>query len=395
MQSQATYIAHSRQLNVKLSKVDNWIIDRDKTPLNPMVTELSDGRLYMRYKSARYGTQSLPEFVRVVSDDDGASWISAPLELGLGSGRPRMLSDGTIMGFDSYTQTVQERGWNRVRSLHVEFQEKDPIFILRHCTGSGISISTSKIRIKGLPWAGEHASYVSDSRILEHSSGRLLAAFICHLGLPKRLESTRADGTPEYDYRFTTFVIQSDDYGSSWKFVEDFRADVFQPTYTRQRIPAEEGFDEPALVEAANGDVLFIIRTGSHSPLFQARSADGGMSWSSPESIGWPSVAPDPLLLHNGVLACASGRGFYGQPQLTHVMFSLDGSGRRWEYPFAIHTGSSCSYTSMFERDGKLNIVYSEQRGGWNEGDERSRRSPRVPPQLIRRATIDAALGNV
>jgi hypothetical protein len=40
-------------------------------------------------------------------------------------------------------------------------------------------------------------------------------------------------------------------------------------------------------------------------------------------------------------------------------MFSLDGTGEKWEYPFAFHTGPGCSYTDLFEREGKLYVVYS------------------------------------
>ena len=55
-------------------------------------------------------------------------------------------------------------------------------------------------------------------------------------------------------------------------------------------------------------------------------------------------------LLPNGVLACASGRGAYGHPQITHVMLSLDGDGEHWEAPFAFHTRGGCSYTSKMYR---------------------------------------------
>ncbi len=41
-------------------------------------------------------------------------------------------------------------------------------------------------------------------------------------------------------------------------------------------------------------------------------------------------------------------------------MFSLDGRGERWEYPFAFHTGPGCSYMSTMERDGKLYVTYSD-----------------------------------
>ncbi len=86
---------------------------------------------------------------------------------------------------------------------------------------------------------------------------------------------------------------------------------------------------------------------------------DGGRSWSAPTTTGWPGVKPRLHLLPNGVLACASGRGAYGHPQVTYVMLSLDGTGEHWEYPFAFHTGPGCSYTSTMVRDGMLHVVHS------------------------------------
>ena len=61
---------------------------------------------------------------------------------------------------------------------------------------------------------------------------------------------------------------------------------------------------------------LCVFRTGADSPLWQSRSCDGGHTWAAPEPIGWPSVKARLQVLPNGVLACASGRGSYGQPQL-------------------------------------------------------------------------------
>ena len=87
---------------------------------------------------------------------------------------------------------------------------------------------------------------------------------------------------------------------------------------------------------------------------------DRRRTWTTPVSTGWPQVKPCLRLLESGVLACVSGRGLYGQPQVTHVMLSLDGTGEHWEYPFAFHTGPGCSYTSIMERDGKLYVTYSD-----------------------------------
>ena len=136
----------------------------------------------------------------------------------------------------------------------------------------------------------------------------------------------------------------------------------------------------------ANGDILCVMRTGPRSPMYQARSRDGGHTWSEPRSIGWPGVKPCLRLLQNGVLACSAGRGMYGQPQITHAMFSLDGTGETWEYPFAFHTGPGCFYTSNMERDGKFYVAYS------HSSFTKPTDAYGLPQQTIKWAVLDVAL---
>lgn len=89
------------------------------------------------------------------------------------------------------------------------------------------------------------------------------------------------------------------------------------------------------------------------------RSKDAGKTWSQPASVGWPGVKPKLRVLERGVLACTSGRGRYGRPQVTYAVFSIDGTGDVWEAPFSFYTGLGDNYTFTMEREGKLYVVYS------------------------------------
>ena len=148
-----------------------------------------------------------------------------------------------------------------------------------------------------------------------------------------------------WKYLFGVFIVRSGDGGRTWDYVTQFDPNEVKPVYGISDRPVDEGFDEAHMTKLPNGDILCVMRTGSYSPLWQTRSRDGGRTWDTPESMGWPGAKPQLQVLPNGVLACASGRGSYGHPQVTHVMISIDGTGHQWEAPFNFHTGPGCSYT--------------------------------------------------
>ena len=230
-----------------------------------------------------------------------------------------------------------------------------------------------------MPWG--RASYQVYSTILELAGGDLLAAMEWAKILPESEWIRRPNGSV-WRYRFGVFIVRSSDGGRSWVLVEEFDPEKIKPVYGISDRAVDEGFDEADLRVLANGDILCVFRTGSDSPLWQSRSCDGGHTWAAPQPIGWPSVKPRLQVLPNGVLACASGRGSYGQPQVTHVMLSLDGTGRHWEPPFCFHTGPGCSYTSTMQRDGMLHVVYSASDFTRDKGTHG------LPTQAIRRAVL-------
>jgi hypothetical protein len=82
-----------------------------------------------------------------------------------------------------------------------------------------------------------------------------------------------------------------------------------------------------------NGDLLCVMRTeGGGEPLYQARSTDQGKTWSNPRQVGFDGVAPDLIVLENGVVACS-----FGRPGC-HLVLSAD-NGETWTYHEEIFSG--------------------------------------------------------
>jgi len=297
------------------------------------------------------------------------------------SGSRGRLRDGTIAHISHGTQKVFETGYDREKGhYHTQFQEEVPTFRWHRWKGDGTPIEDFTFNVEGMPWS--RASYQCYARILELCDGDLLAALEWVILLPaeQRIVDSRGRAQP---YRFGVFIVRSSDRGRSWKLMHAFDPQEENPVYGAGDRSVDEGFDEADLAILPNDDILCVMRTGSYSPMWQSRSTDGGRTWSKPESTGWQGVKPRLEALPNGVLTCAAGRGAYGHPQVTHVMLSLDGTGKHWEYPFAFHTGPGCSYTSTMQREGKLHVVYSDS------DFTRELGTHRLAVQAIRRAVLD------
>ena len=351
MQQEATYADDNRVLKVSVKSVE-VLLKSDQILNFPRIIELEGDRLALAYGCGRHGGEETRPVA--MSPDFGKTWEDLPPEHPMAdnvqtSGIMGYLRDGSIAYIDVIPTNVQ---WLGVRDFVVDGHKvqgiyhrvakvKAPVFRFRRFDKKAELLQDATSRVAGLPWS-EASSYELYGSLLEMENGDLLTAFQTHVGVP-----------PEERYNFTTFVVRSRDGGKTFEHVW-----TFHPEMDGKPI-GDSGLCEPDMVVLANGDILCMMRTGSHSTLYQSRSTDGGWTWSEPASIGWPGVKPDLRLLSNGVLACSSGRGMYGHPQVTYAMFSLDGTGEEWEYPFAFHTGPGCSYTSNMERDGRFYVVYS------------------------------------
>jgi hypothetical protein len=128
----------------------------------------------------------------------------------------------------------------------------------------------------------------------------------------------------EGDKKYRVVVYRSTDNAKSFHF---FSTVAYEVCSVPMAIPM--GFNEPGAVRLEDGELACFLRTTEYEPLFQARSVDGGATWSEPVPVGVDGILPTPLLMSNGVLALA-----YGAPGMW-VAFSPDGRGKRW-------TGKTC-----------------------------------------------------
>ena len=397
MITEATYTRDGRTATIRVERIDTLIQDTESIVNFPSLVDL-DGRLNLTYARSRHGGEHAhkEDPARTIeSFNDGQTWQPAPNDNPLttrdpfsghtsdgfagGTGR---LRDGTLVHMSHNTQVHLDNGYDRAKGhMHEQFQQDDPTFRFQRASGDGQQLlERFWFKVAGMPWG--RRSYQVYSPILEMDDGDLLAAMEWCKMLPEDRWRHEAHGRV-WKYLFGVFIVRSGDGGRTWDFVTQFDPDEIKPTYGISDRPVDEGFDEAHMTKLPNGDILCVMRTGSYSPLWQARSRDGGRTWDTPEPMGWPGAKPQLQVLPNDVLVCVSGRGSYGHPQVTHVMISIDGTGNNWEAPFAFHTGPGCSYTSTMQRDGKLHVFYSDSDFTRDMGTHG------LPVQRIRRAVFD------
>ena len=401
MIKQATYTDGTRTATIALERIDTWL-EADETVINfPGVVALDGDRFFMTIHWSRHGDEGrlgVEPYRAYLSDDAGATWTEAPRDFPMlsrdarsgwmnenwDSGAWGHLRDGSIARIDHNTQIHHERGHDLADGhMHERFQQHDPTFRWHRFASDGSRLEHWTFKVPGLPWG--RASYQCYSSILELDGGDLLTALEWVDLLPDSEQWQDSRGAPR-PFRFGTFIVRSSDRGKTWEYVTKFDPAEVKLMYGIFDQPVEEGLDEADLAVLPNGDILCVMRADSYAPMWQARSTDGGHSWTKPESTGWQGVKPRLEVLPNGVLACAAGRGGYGHPQVTHVMLSLDGTGQHWEQPFYFHTGPGCSYTPTMQRDGKLHVMYS------HSDFTREMGTHGLPNQKIRRAVFDVQL---
>jgi hypothetical protein len=129
-----------------------------------------------------------------------------------------------------------------------------------------------------------------------------------------------------------------------------------------------EGFREADLEIAPNGDLVCIMRSGGRNPkmgvnlfptpLYCARSSDGGQTWNLPEQIADRGISPSLVTLSNGLMVCT-----YSRPG-DWLIFS-DDSGKTWKGAFQFAESNATCY---IEENGPNTIqVYHETKENGEE----------------------------
>lgn len=139
-------------------------------------------------------------------------------------------------------------------------------------------------------------------------------------------------------------------YGASGHIAHLLRSDDTGRTWRHFASIPKGG--EPAVARLSPTDMTAIYRQGTLMPMAQVWSHDTGRTWSAPVTLEEGSVAPDLVLMSNGVLACS-----YGRPA-SCIMFSLD-QGKTWTSHRVITDKAGFNYTSIREiSPGRLLYVH-------------------------------------
>jgi hypothetical protein len=191
------------------------------------------------------------------------------------------------------------------------------------------------------------------------------------------------DGYPPDElraFKYRVVVIRSRDRGKTWGDPRTVAYDTMLgarnvPDVTGSKltlVPAvtQEGFGEPDLAVAPNGDIICVMRSGGASgegvvsifptPLYMSRSSDDGTTWTPPVGIADRGVCPSLITLENGIMVCVYSRpGFW-------LIFS-DDNGVTWkgatqfesgkDYCYLVAVGSE-RFMTFWERDTRVFATY-------------------------------------
>jgi hypothetical protein len=158
------------------------------------------------------------------------------------------------------------------------------------------------------------------------------------------------------DTKYRTIWVKSIDGGANWTVVS---------TIAYNPLIGLEGFCEPVVARCFDGSLLCVMRVGSNNPLYQCRSKDNGLTWSTAVTLPGTdttltySVDPDLCLLSNGVLALS-----YGRPNC-RMLFSPDGNGNKWENLISTYTDKTSGYTGIREVAPNKLLLVGDKGPNW------------------------------
>jgi len=319
--------------------------------------ELPDGRLLLVWsrfdghkdKCGPLGDNGPATLVVAASTDGGQSWSAAkPLPVGTAS------------------RNIMQAAFVPVRDrLMIAFsvRSREGNTSIKHAIESKDGGQTWSERRQLFPAGGPN------DRAVRLSTGRIL--------MPShRVSRTRVGKTADNE----TLVARSDDEGLTWK-LSDLLTHAPHAMESKEADPHPVKIHEPAVAECPDGSLLMLARSVT-GVLYQARSKDGGETWSRLEPTSLPSFAAPPYLrrLRDGRLAllwnpivgkAAAAKAAaaiknqdpvpYGPRQRLVLATSKDG-GQSWSAPQTIAEDGKhgfCYPWTLERKDGTLTVFCS------------------------------------
>lgn len=273
---------------------------------------LKSGRVLFFYTQFYGGASdhSAARIVGVGSDDQGRTWDTAPRTVVENVGGANVMSV-SLLRLKSGRMALfylLKNSWMDCRP-HVRFSDDEgatwtePVLM---CAAPGYFV-------------------MNNDRVIQHSSGRLIAPLAFH-----RARGTAPDSSASFDSRAVLMWLTSDDDGATWKEAPQWQA-LPVPT-------TRSGLQEPGVVELADGSLLTFCRTDQGAQ-YECRSTDRGQSW-TPMAAGPMKSPTSPATLERlpgggellGVWNDHSGRFPMVKGRRTPLVAALSSDGgRSWE----------------------------------------------------------------
>ena len=193
---------------------------------------------------------SAARIVSVRSSDGGRSWDAVPRPVVENSGGANVMSVSLLRLKSGRVALFYliKNSWTDCRPY------------VRFSNDEGESWSDPKLLIEAPGYF-----VLNNDRVIQHSSGRLIAPLAFH-----RARANDARSSRSFDSRAIALWVVSDDDGESWKEAPQWLALPVPGTRT--------GLQEPGVVELPRGSLLSWFRT-DQGVQFESRSADRGNSW--------------------------------------------------------------------------------------------------------------------
>ncbi len=263
--------------------------------------------------------ETAPYDAIMISRDGGKTWGEKQVKQNFYLTSVCQLSDGSLFGVNYWTHYVDSR------TATVHYWTSDNL---------------------GATWTEHEGTIHHDIDIKSNPGG--WGSIVMHRGmrqLPDGRLQGLAYGTYLSDTSYRCVVVESTDGGKNWYVTSTVASGTPLDANGNKITASVEGFCEPVMQECLDGSLLCIMRIASNYPLYQSRSFDNGITWTTPEVLPGTdkgvSVDPDLCLMDNGVLVLTTGR-----PD-AKMLVSLDGSGYLWqENPLTLCSGTT-GYTGV------------------------------------------------